>query len=280
MRPSRPAPGFIPGGRMGAITKLLLLLAMAGLVAAIVVWDKIATTGPGTSAPPAGGGTGTTGTSIVKTLTEVKDKAGAAIESLEIRRRAEETLAELDLKRRAGQMIHRLGESVDGVAGGPARHTNPGRREAPREPESGTRSAPEDIRHVVREGDTLWSIAQKHYGDGAQARRIEEANRDVLQSSRHLRIGTTLRIPPGAGDAAAGNVEKPIRRSEPRREPDTRGGPRTYRVQPGDTLWGIARQELGDGSRWKILYEANRDLLVKPGDLKCGMEIRIPDDGR
>lgn len=52
--------------------------------------------------------------------------------------------------------------------------------------------------------------------------------------------------------------------------------PVTYRVQPGDTLSGIAEKFLGSPSRFGVIFEANRDRLRSPNDLKPGMELVIP----
>jgi nucleoid-associated protein YgaU len=49
--------------------------------------------------------------------------------------------------------------------------------------------------YIVREGDTLSSISKKYYGNTSSARKIFEANRDVLQNPDHLRAGTKLTIP-------------------------------------------------------------------------------------
>jgi nucleoid-associated protein YgaU len=51
-------------------------------------------------------------------------------------------------------------------------------------------------RHVIRPGDTLFSIAQQRYGDGEQFYAIYQANRDVLKSPDNLPSGVTLRLPP------------------------------------------------------------------------------------
>ncbi|RME70148.1 MAG: LysM peptidoglycan-binding domain-containing protein, partial [Chloroflexi bacterium] len=51
---------------------------------------------------------------------------------------------------------------------------------------------------------------------------------------------------------------------------------RTYTVQPGDTLSFIARQFYGDSSRWRLIFEANRDILTDPGQIFPGMLIKIP----
>lgn len=52
--------------------------------------------------------------------------------------------------------------------------------------------------------------------------------------------------------------------------------PETYEVKPGDTLSGIAAQLLGSANKYRELYEANRELLSSPNDLKIGMKLKIP----
>jgi len=51
---------------------------------------------------------------------------------------------------------------------------------------------------------------------------------------------------------------------------------REYVIQPGDSLWKIAARELGDGNRWKHLYEFNKDRIKDPKKLKAGKIIIIP----
>ena len=50
--------------------------------------------------------------------------------------------------------------------------------------------------YTVKRGDTLWSIAQRLYGDGHLWKAIYEANRDRVSSVSTMRVGTELRIPP------------------------------------------------------------------------------------
>ena len=51
-------------------------------------------------------------------------------------------------------------------------------------------------RHVIAKGDTLFSLAQRYYGNRSRWRDIFEANREILRSKDDpLRIGTELKIP-------------------------------------------------------------------------------------
>ncbi len=51
----------------------------------------------------------------------------------------------------------------------------------------------------------------------------------------------------------------------------------TYVVQPGDTLLSIAQQFYGDGTKWRAIYDANRDVIGdNPDALKVDVRLRIP----
>ncbi|WP_219466376.1 LysM peptidoglycan-binding domain-containing protein [Nonomuraea rhizosphaerae] len=45
---------------------------------------------------------------------------------------------------------------------------------------------------------------------------------------------------------------------------------------PYHTLWDIAEQLFEDGSRWESIYQANRDTLDNPNELRLGMTLRLP----
>lgn len=51
---------------------------------------------------------------------------------------------------------------------------------------------------------------------------------------------------------------------------------REYTIQPNDSLWKIAEREMGNGHRWKYLYELNKDRIKNPNKLKKGTVIIIP----
>jgi len=50
----------------------------------------------------------------------------------------------------------------------------------------------------------------------------------------------------------------------------------TYTVQAGDTLSGIAKQMLGDASKYPKIFEMNRDVLSDPDHIKPGQVLKIP----
>lgn len=51
---------------------------------------------------------------------------------------------------------------------------------------------------------------------------------------------------------------------------------REYIIQPNDSLWKIAAKEMGNGNRWKYLYELNQDRIKDANKLKKGTVIIIP----
>ncbi len=127
------------------------------------------------------------------------------------------------------------------------------------------------VKHTVAEGDSLWYLAQQYYDDPTLWPRIQAANN--LKSDQ-LKLGQTLVIPPK--DAVARQAPLPRREEPEAGRPGTR--PRIYRVEQGDSLIKIARNILKDGSRWREIYELNKDLIENPDVLTVGTELRVPKD--
>jgi len=57
---------------------------------------------------------------------------------------------------------------------------------------------------------------------------------------------------------------------------DTIGSGKTYVVVEGDSLSKIARREYGDASKWRTIYEANKDLINDPDLIFPGQELKVP----
>jgi nucleoid-associated protein YgaU len=52
-----------------------------------------------------------------------------------------------------------------------------------------------------------------------------------------------------------------------------------YVVKLGDTLSKIAEQVYGDANRWREIYEANKDQIENPNQIRAGWELVIPGLG-
>ena len=52
--------------------------------------------------------------------------------------------------------------------------------------------------------------------------------------------------------------------------------PRTYVVQPGDSLFRVAERFYGDATQWKKIREANRTRIDPDGRIRAGQIIVVP----
>lgn len=50
----------------------------------------------------------------------------------------------------------------------------------------------------------------------------------------------------------------------------------TYVVKKGDSLWKIAEEVYGDGTKGKLIADANKDVIKDPDELVAGMKLTIP----
>lgn len=73
----------------------------------------------------------------------------------------------------------------------------------------------------------------------------------------------------------AGPPVDPGAEPEPAPEPPP-AEERTYTVQPGDSLALIAKQLFGQSHLWRIIFEANRNILSDPGLIYPGQVLKIP----
>ena len=51
---------------------------------------------------------------------------------------------------------------------------------------------------------------------------------------------------------------------------------KTYTVQAGDTLGKIAQKVYNDASRWREIFEANKETIQNPDLIQVGQELKIP----
>jgi len=147
-----------------------------------------------------------------------------------------------------------------------------------------------DIVHTVEYGEDLPGIARHYYGNADYWKVLAFTNRDTVDRNWHVRPGAVLTIPNRAGLIREGWTDAAVARMQLQRETPIRvdadadaarraaaaGGQRTVTVESGDTLSAIARAHLGSEGKWTKIFEANRDQLDRPEDLRPGMKLRLP----
>ena len=103
----------------------------------------------------------------------------------------------------------------------------------------------------------------------------DEAGKWALRSDyRGPTGGVELRLDQLAADGSvaqrvAAPLDPPERRSV---IPDAA----TYVVEPGNSLWRIARRHYGKGLRYTAIYEANQDMIRDPKLIYPGQELQLP----
>ena len=53
--------------------------------------------------------------------------------------------------------------------------------------------------------------------------------------------------------------------------------PKFHTVEKGDTLWAISEKAYGNGSRYEVIFEANKPMLSHPDKIYPGQVLRIPN---
>lgn len=125
--------------------------------------------------------------------------------------------------------------------------------------------------YVIKDGDTLRSIAEKYYGEAARERTIADLN--FIEKTSSIKIGEEIIVD-----------VKPLSKTESVSKSARAGkiadtfyeGKKTYKIQKGDTLGKIARDHLGKSSLSSLIIKANPGLDLK--NLKVGEVIVIPEN--
>ncbi len=141
------------------------------------------------------------------------------------------------------------------------------------EPDSITMGqTPDDGGHiyVVQQGDLMWNIAKRELGAGSKWPIIARANPHV--NPDRLKPGQELFIPragPEMGPIAEKTTTDPLGLGF---DDDTK----TVIVGEDEGLWDIAAREYGDGTKWELIYTANKDRIKNPDVIRAGMKLVVP----
>ena len=111
-------------------------------------------------------------------------------------------------------------------------------------------------RKQVRAGDSWWKLAHLYLGDGSRWAELLRVNPGLSQDPRRLRVGIYVFVPESTRARAAPPGTQLI-------------------VHKGDTLWSLAREQLGCGGAWPRLAAANPEV-TNPNQLQIGARLRIP----
>ena len=135
---------------------------------------------------------------------------------------------------------------------------------------------------TVSEQDTLWDLATRIYGDGRLFAAVHEANKGSLNGQGKLLVGTQLRFPAKSRllsefralvpqDLLGDSADQSASDSRNRRE---------YTTRNGDSLFSIAREELGQASRYIEILELNSAQLSSSTrhseELAAGLKLALP----
>lgn len=122
-------------------------------------------------------------------------------------------------------------------------------------------------KYTVREGDTLFTIAQQYYKDGSKFTKLAETNN--LANPDEVEAGQVLDIPKLENQTDSSTQVSPS---------DTEWGPKiegnTYTVQNGDWLSKIAGRTYGDIFAFEKLAKANN--IPNPDLIEPGQVLTIP----
>jgi nucleoid-associated protein YgaU len=142
--------------------------------------------------------------------------------------------------------------------------------------------------YVIKERDTVDSIAKAKYGSTSFVAMILEANPGLKPTA--LRVGKSIVLPPKAE-----KKEEPVVAKEPLPTPAepkdptptpvkkadaalaTVDGKKVYTVQSGDTLSGISSKVYNTSRHYQKIYEANKDVIDDPNTLLVGAKLVMPD---
>ena len=138
--------------------------------------------------------------------------------------------------------------------------------------------------YTVKPNDSFWLVSKKVYGRGDFYKALIEHNRKKFPDPSKIRVGDVIATPDVAQLRKNYPVFCPKKRNSTNNVYRTTAlnmaenrGQRVYVVQHGDTVFNIARDELGKSARWAEICQLNRDLMGDDYDhLNPGWQLLLP----
>lgn len=150
-------------------------------------------------------------------------------------------------------------------------------------------------KYTIKEGDTLFKIAESYYNDGYKYTSIVEENK--LSSADVIEVGQEITIPKLAGEQVAQSSPEPSAspsatpqveqaQSQPETTEVGQGGAEnatiwgdkitgdTYTVTAGDWLSTIAGRAYGDIAQYEKIAKANN--IQNPDVIEVGTVLKLP----
>lgn len=159
------------------------------------------------------------------------------------------------------------------------------------------------LNYTVKEGDDIKSIAKKYFGAASKWKLIYRINKDVIPSSRQLEAGTRLVLPVPVVCAVytvkkednLGKIALKYYGKENRWRKIFQANRdkiyKSYRMKVGsqlyipamtctakkdDDLKSLSKKYYGTKSKWRQIYNANKDVIPKSKKIKAGVTLVIP----
>jgi len=136
--------------------------------------------------------------------------------------------------------------------------------------------------------DGLPCLGDANEGNEASNIQIFQDNRELLKSSQEINLGQSLVVPKllsseldkiniwGIFPNSMFEVVESIGKRHTSADNDQAKQSKKYIVRQGDTLWNIAAEKLGKGSRYKEISKLNTGVLKNENDLTIGMKLILP----
>ena len=112
--------------------------------------------------------------------------------------------------------------------------------------------------YKIKKGDTLMKIAYRFLGDISRWKEVYQTNKDKIPDANAIPVGVVIQVD--------------ISRAAETPEGDK------YLIRTGDTLGKISSQLYGTPTRWKEIYEKNKQLIHDPNKIFAGFYIYYTPD--